>query len=325
MLFYINTIFESIYYTRMTDVQSKIYEVLRQLTQLKVVESHLERTNEEHQQALIEYDASLKILDENIEEVEALEGFSTRSIFYKILGSKKEQEEKARHTLLERSLKHQDLKKQIELLEYEINILNAKVGERPGLERQLAELKGDREKEIVTGDPVLRAKLLNLSIQMEENFSFKQEVSEAFEVGEVCLNLSRQIVEQLGRASNWGNWPTNKNTNGRWQQRDAIDRARNLSYQIKHHLFLYDKELSDIGRKLDFNLEVEGMTKFSDFFFNNIITDWIFRQQLAASISSASKLNGHISDSLQFLSNELVQREAIIRELTQQHETILLS
>jgi len=199
---------------------------------------------------------------------------------------------------LELSLKEEDLEKSIELLEYEVNLLSSKVKSREELKAKLESLKLSREEEIIKADPALRAKLLNLSKSLEDQFMFKTEVEEALEVAQVCHNLMQQVVHLLSRVKNWGQWPNQSRNphHRRRARRDAIDRARNLTYQVKHHLNLLKKELMDLDKELTFDTDPTKLTEFSDFFFGNLITDWIMQQQLVTALQSANKLYLHLNN-----------------------------
>ncbi len=304
-----------------TDTQQKIYEVVSKISQIKVAETQLATTREELQQTDREINNLKRELDKGETRIRSLEGLSTRALFHRVLGSKETEMEKARHDFLERNMRYQDGLKLIELLQFEIAVLEGKIASRAELESELAALKAAREKEIILTDNTLRHRLLRISTKLEETFSFKQEIIEAIEVGEVCRSLATQIVGHLQKARNWGQYPNER----RQYQRSSIDRARNLTYQIKHQLTLLDKEVRDIGKELTFPFEVAGITNFSNFFFGNMITDWVINQQLVNCINSAQELSRHIESVLTQLNRELADRRAIIHTLADEREQILIA
>jgi len=281
-----------------THIQQLIQDTIKEIVHIERVEEQLELTQKELVEAEKEQKKLLRKLSKELKDIEKLDGLSTKAIFYKILGSKEKQLEKERQEYLEVSLKEEDLEKTIQLLEYEINLLSAKVKSRDKLKSKLRKLKKQREEEIITSDPVLRKKLLKLSKKLEEQFRYKTEVEEALEVGQICHNLMQQVVQLLSRVRNWGQWPSqNRNRHhSRRARRDAIDRARNLTYQVKHHLNLFKNELQDLGKELTFDIDPTKLTEFSDFFFGNLITDWIMQQQLVKALQSADQLYRHLNN-----------------------------
>lgn len=310
-----------------TDIQKEIQETISQIVHLDVVESQLEssKSDLESQYALLE-----KMDDEMADELKdigKLEGLSTRSIFHKILGNKEEQLEKERQEYLELTLKFEEVQKNIDLLEYEVNLLEAKMGNKSELQAQLVKLKNDRENEIINSDPVLRQKMLALSHELESCYQHKKELEEASEEGKICLNLVNQIINQLQKVRNWGGrHPRNRRSNmQRMIRRDAIDRARNLSYQVRHHLNLFRKELDDIGMHLSSDIDERQFSDFTGFFFNNIITDWIMQQKLTQAMQSITATRGEVSRLVGAIENKIDQVDRKVYDLKDNREKILTS
>ena len=167
-----------------THIQQLIQDTIRDIVHLERVEEQLKLTQAELSDAESEQKKLQRKLKKELKDIEKLDGLSTKAIFHKILGNKEKQMEKERQEYLELALKEEDVKKSIELLEYEINLLSAKVTSRDELKSKLRKLKKDREEEIIKTDPELRDRLLKLSRKLESQFKFKVEVEEALEV---CL------------------------------------------------------------------------------------------------------------------------------------------
>ena len=299
----------------LTQIQQNIQDTIKEIVHLERVEEQVKVTKQELKETVAEFEGLGKKLNKELRDIEKLERLSTKAIFYKVLGSKEKQLEKERQEYLELSLKEEDLSNSIDLLEYELNILEAKISSRTELNIRLKKLKNEREEEIIKTDPALRMELLALSNNLEETYRFKIEVQEALEAGQLCHNLMQQIVSLLGRVKNWGQWPTHQaNQHGRRRmRRDAIDRARNLAYQVKHHLNIFQNELKDIGKEITFRINPQELTEFSDFFFGNLITDWIMQQQLTRASQSANLLYRHLNNCALEL---LAMKEASEKKIT---------
>ncbi len=311
----------------MTDIQRKIQNTISEIVHLDKVSAQLKHTNKELEEAYADEVVVNKKLDKELKDIERLEGFSTISIFYKILGSKEKQIEKERQEYLEVTLHSEDLINEIKLLEYEVNLLQAKIGSREKLEAELETLKLKREGEIISKDPILREKLLLISNQLEQQYQLKQELHEAIEQGTIAHNLLVQVIQQLSQVRNWGQWPAGRQRGMRstMQKRHAIDRARNLTYQVKHHLKLFDNELKDIGQRFEMEIDTSAFNKFSDFFFNNIITDWILNQQVSSALGSAETVRDYVGSLTENIQNRRVETDDTIANLNSQRESIITS
>ena len=311
-----------------TQLQQQIFDTIQEIVQLERVEEQLKVTKRELEEAYDEYEYLDKKIEEELRDIEKLEGLSTKAIFHKILGNKEKQIEKERQEYLELSLKEEDTKNSIKLLEYEVNLLEAKLGSKSELKTQLERLKQKREEEIIRSDPALRQQLVDISHKLESNYQYKVELAQAIEVGEVCYSLVNQVLKQLSKVRNWGQFPARRSRRtsaGRYAQKDAIDRARNLSFQIKHHLNLFSNELRDLGKKIPFSTDTSKFADFSDFFFNNIITDWILQQQLTNAIGSAKRLQGNLTQFLEQLREEISKINLEIENLNNKKDEILIN
>ena len=311
-----------------TQLQHRIQETIQEIVRMDRVEEQLKVTKRELKDARAEFKLLDEELHKGLKDIERLEGLSTKAIFHKILGNKEKQLEKERQEYLELSLKEEDVQNSIQLLEYEVNLLEAKIGSKNDLLKKLEKLKLEREEEIIKSNPGLRKKLLDISTQLENTFQYKMELNEALDAGEVCLNLMRQIINHLSKVRNWGTWPERGSRRGRYgrsMHRQAIDRARNLTYQIKHHLNIFANELNDLGKKIPFRVDTSNFSDFSDFFFNNIITDWILQQQLSKALGSANVLATNLKKYIDELKNERDNMDRKIQEYHDKRDRILIS
>ena len=83
------------------------------------------------------------------EDIENLEKLGMKALFYKVLGSQEEQLEKERQEYLQASLKYDQVRKNLELLEFEYNILKKKSGNLATIEQKLNDLSVRQEKELI--------------------------------------------------------------------------------------------------------------------------------------------------------------------------------
>ena len=311
-----------------TQIQQEIQETIQKIVHLERVDEQLKVTKKELTAAYEDHKSLDRKLRRELRDIERLEGLSTKAIFHKILGNKEKQLEKERQEYLELSLREQDTQNSIKLLEYEVNLLEAKLGSKPQLLKHLEILKTRREEEIIKTNPELRGQLLRISNKLENSYQFKVELNEAIDVGQVCLKLTNQIISHLSKVRNWGHWNhqgRRRSQMGRMMHREAIDRARNLTYQIKHHLNLFANELNDLGKRIPFQVDTSNFVDFSEFFFNNIITDWILQQQLTKALGSANLLQNNLKSFLSDLNQERERMNSQIQELNNNRDQILIS
>ncbi len=309
----------------MTDLQQEIEKTIAKITHLDTVRAHLATTEEELsnvQKEIRWFEASLR---KGMRELEQLDGLNTKALFYKILGSRETQLEEERQNFLELHLKHEDAINRQKILEYEINLLKAKVGNESLLKIQLEKLKKLRESEIIENDPGLRQKLLSISDKLETSYRLSNELHEAIQAGEICINLTTQVIVHLQKVSNWGHWGQHKGHYRMHLKKEAIDRARNIAFQVKHHLHIFDTELRDVGKRLSVELDFDVLDNFTNFFFDNLITDWIFRQKLTRALASVRKTKSELIEIMNWLNLQFSKTREEVDHLKDAREKVLMS
>lgn len=152
----------------------------------------------------------LKPLESNMqkefEDIEALEKIGMKTLFYKVLGSQQEQIEKERQEYLQASLKYDQVRKSLELAEFERNILIKKVGGLGAIEQRLNELSAKQEMEIINMPGAASLELKKIYSQIEAQHRMKIDISEAMKAGTKSLECIDSVVAGLQQAHNWGQW-----------------------------------------------------------------------------------------------------------------------
>ncbi len=64
---------------------------------------------------------------------------------------------------------------------------------------------------------------------------------------------------------------------------DSIDEVQSLLHQ-------FHSELADIQINEDISIQIDGFTKFADFFFDGIFSDWMVQSRINSSIQAVSDL-----------------------------------
>ncbi|MFT4569028.1 MAG: hypothetical protein ACI9FN_003998 [Saprospiraceae bacterium] len=93
---------------------------------------------------------------------------------------------------------------------------------------------------------------------------------------------------------------------------------------MKHHLKLFDNELKDVGQRFEMEIDTAAFNNFSDFFFNNIITDWILNQQVSSALGSAKSVQEYVNRLIQDLQSRRQEIVNTIERLRENRESILI-
>jgi hypothetical protein len=313
----------------MTNIQQKIQETLSKISDLRKVSSHLNSVSKELNDLQTELNRLEKHLDKELKDVEALESLSMKSIFHKVLGSKEEQLEKERQEYLQLSLKRNELKKRIELMEFEQTLLEGKIEDAEVYEKVLEKLKHQRENELIRSHSEMGNKILAIADKIEKFYLAQKELKEAQLAGNVCISTLDQIISYLKKAKQWGNWDMmgSRRNMGAYYKHDAIDRAKNLSFRARHELFKFQEELNDVGKhyQIQFNVNLESFSRFVDIFFDNLISDWILQQKIVNALNNVKSVRDQISRIHKSLEVDISKTEKLILENQDRKDKLLLS
>lgn len=273
----------------MTSTQSKIHDTIAEIKRLNSIEKHHSSTTTELENAYSELSKLEDQLVDELEDIEKLEKMSITSVFYNVLGSKEKQLEKERQEYLTVSLKHKELKKDIEILEYEHKVIGAKVQEIGGLEASLEELKKVRLQEILRSDDKLRLQITGIHREMDDIRGELEELRQASAAGDACLRAISEVIKHLKDAEHWGNWDMMNKKGAYYSQmkHNAIDRAMNAAQVAKHKLKVFDRELVDVNvEQTQLHIKLDGFSRFIDIFFDNLISDWVIQRKIKNALNN---------------------------------------
>ena len=216
-----------------------------------------------------------KALIKEQDDVNKLECGSLAAFFYYVMGKMDEKLSKEKEEAYAAAVKYDAAKKELERVEAE---LEAK-------EKEMADLHGcDEEYEEVLALKKERMKTMNHDA-MEKVFAFDQrmtylenqnrELDEAIEAGNLALDLTDQVSEELDNAKQWGTFDLfygDMNT-GKIKY-SKLDEGQRLVEELQHQLRRYKTELSDVIENVDKDPSINGFLQFADAFFNNLFTEW---------------------------------------------------
>lgn len=311
-----------------SDTQSHIYTILNEIDALRKVENHIAAIDSDLKESYQRLDIAKANLDKELKDVEDLERIGVKSLFYKTLGSKDEQLEKERQEYLNAALQYNELSKSTELLEFEKKVLSKKTTQLSELTTKLDSLKRLRESEIISSsNHSLKNELLEISHKLENNSVLSRAVNEAIVEGEKSLKHLSIVIDFLRKAKDWGRWDMySKNRRAGYMKHQAIDKAiQNLTI-AQHQLNKFSRELSDLGNNyISFDLKMGQFNKFMDFFFDNLISDWIIQKRIKASLISIESNYSKVQRIVIDLKREIEKINYNTDTLLKQKDSFLLS
>ena len=307
------------------EINKKIEQAIQTLQSMRIAQKYLDKVEEK--MAKLEY--KIQDLKELIEgehkDVEFREKTSANFIFRAILGDKTEQLEMERQEYLHAVLTYKDHCKELELLQFEWDVLQEKIARIPKQKALVASLIHDREKELAVSMPNYYSRILQIFNQLDEASKFQTEIEEADHAGNKCKSIVEKVIKALNYAAEMRNWGSNKKNSDYSKEKSAVDEAWELFQKLKVELLKFEDELHDIHApdKIEMHEHETKFDSFIDVYHNHLINDWIIRNRISSTISMMEAIDDEITRLLHTISVKAKQSDIRIDYLSQQKRELI--
>jgi hypothetical protein len=265
-----------------------------------------------------------EILRKETSDVERLEGLSVEGLFYQILGSKEQQLDKEIQEQLAAKLKHDQCRHAITAMEQEFAEIEQRMPKSQDLDAQYESLLKDKEKLLLEKNSDETRELIALAEKTGTLQASLKELREATLAGESVRHSLDRVLESLSSARNWGTWDMfGGGMLSTHIKHSRIDDARGHVHDAQVQAARFERELADVDLKVDVAIQFSSFSKFADYFFDNLITDWIVNSRIDESRSSASAARARVDMVLAQLRQRVSQEQHQISEAVAQRRSTI--
>jgi len=285
--------------------ENRITTLKEQISRKKQAQEVLEKTRsllKSEQEKLKQEKLSVK---KEYDDVLRLEESSLASVFYQFMGSKEKRLDKERQEYLAAKLKYDACKETIARLEEDIrrqeSVLN-QLGNPEEEYKNLIETKSEKLK--AQNDPVY-AEITN---KLDNSYKWLIETDEAIQAGEKALQGLGKAIRSMSKAKGWGTFDMlGGGMIATAVKHSHIDHAKDEIQQVQYLLKKFNRELQDIREFHPENIETDfgGFNKVADFFFDNLIFDWVVQNRIHNSLDNLMAAHNKIKKILTALKHDL--------------------
>lgn len=262
-------------------------------------------------------------------ELDKLEGFSFVNLFREWSGKKDELIEKhldhvavMELKLVESQLTLEDLQDDVVDIVHKINAIN-----EPFVYEELKRLNRQKQLWIMQHAPHLADKLNEI---VEQELLFKQliiEINEAIDAGKKALATLTDAGISLHEAETYSTWDTflGGGFMATALKHEKLGESNGHLHYAQIALQRFSNELLDVKdlRKDAIKIDTDGFIKFTDYFFDNIFTDWSIHSKIAMSMEQIKRVQDDVSNTIQELQNKLKFTLRKEKELQKEKEALL--
>lgn len=301
---------------------------LSRIVEQKRLKQKLERDLQSVETELQEKSAQLASLSTQLEkekvDVEKLERTSLTALFYSVLGSREEQLEKERQELLSAQLRYQQTKRQVEFLQQEQDSLRGRLAQLSGIESEYALLLAEKEGLLRQSNQAVARELIEFSEQIARATSEGNEIDEAIIAGNHVVAGLERVIESLENAEGWGTWDLlGGGLISTAIKHSRIDDARKDIQDVQAMMSRFKRELADVQKNVDLQIDIDEFTSFADFFFDGLIVDWIVQSKIADSLQRSKQAKDVIARAVKELEDLKISSENKIRNLQENRASLV--
>ncbi|WP_449538239.1 hypothetical protein [Ferdinandcohnia sp. Marseille-Q9671] len=307
-----------------SDINAEIIEIQGEL-----------RKKDKYQKQLADYERELEVIEKTLsqlrvtfeaekEDVEKLEGLSLTNLFALLSGTKDEKLAKEKEEMIaERHKLEEAAKTKMEIEDAMLGIRN-KLYNLKDTEYKFHRLLMQKENMVKTSSSPFAARVLELSEQEGNLKAYMTELDEAITAGERVESALIQAMESLKKAENWGTWDMfGGGTITGVVKHQHIDQSEAYLHQAQTSMRQFQKELLDVQEQANLEINISGMLKFADFFFDGFIADYMVQGKITGSLDQTRSHYDKVYDLLKKLRAQLEEEETELGNIQKEKQEII--
>lgn len=304
------------------DLNTRLARAAQRVAQWEKLSRHLADLQAVQQEA-VAAQARLQAQVANDEHVvDRLEGGGLTALFYSILGSRDQQVEQHRQQALAEHLELETTNRRLTTVAQQIADARRQLQDLNGCREEQQTLLAQKEELIRRAPGPAAAELFKLGEREHDLLWRLQQLTAAVQAGNGAITALDEVMSSLDSAESWGAWDTwSKGGISTWAKHSHIDAAREAAEGAQHYLDNLRRELKELGDDLpQAEVNVGDFSKFVDYFFHNMITDFLIQNELSATLERVRDTRSLVDGVLTRLHKQAQANEAELAQLREQHQ-----
>lgn len=259
-------------------------------------------------------------------DVDRLEGRSLAAFVYLAMGRKEEKLDEERREYYAAKVKYDAAARELEAIEEDIANTEEDLADLSDCEARYSQALEDKRHAIETAGTDLSGELLRKEQELTHLHIQERELEEAITAGTTVLRTASDVVnslrsiESLSYLDRFG-----KNALADMARHETWDEAQKLVEELQIHLQQFNKELLDVSIREAMQANIDRMLKFSDTFFEHLLTEAPGREQLENSRTQVTHATDLILGILRQLQTKLEEVRHTQLRAKQEVDTLILS
>ncbi|WP_274309920.1 hypothetical protein [Solibacillus daqui] len=226
--------------------------------------------------------------------------------------------------LIEAQLMLEDLQDDVVDIVHKLNAINESY-----IEQELQTLNNEKQQWLAENAPQFAEKLTFIAEQQTLCKQLTKEIQEAIDAGNTALSALTDAGYALHEADSYSTWDTFLGGGfiATAMKHEKLETTNSYIHTAQMALQRFSNELLDVKDMRDDTIEIgmDGFVKFTDFFFDNIFTDWSIHSKITTAMNQISRVQDDVANTLRELHQKLTVALKKEAELFSEREAILNS
>lgn len=307
-----------------TQINKELHQLREQVATYERNEDRLKRLKQRQRELTRQVrELESKLRAEQL-DVENLTRNKVAKTFYQLLGNYQAKVTKEENEALEAELRYAQAKRQLDECEEDIKGLTI-------ANQSLRYCKADYEALYHQKYDLLRSKhsdyadaMMQIEQQIGHDEALLKEIKEAIEAGNTVMQCLNDTLSSLESAKNWGVFDmVGGGLVADVAKHSHLDQARDHAARTQRLMHRFKTELTDVKLKANIQIEMDGFTKFADFFFDGFLMDFLVQSKINDSYDDVSSVKRQVSQVLSKLSTMKNKVESDITSKQLELETFI--
>lgn len=256
-----------------------------------------ERRRAELKEELIRLEQVLQTANHRLEaeekDVERLTGISISNFLFTLAGKIGQKLDEEQREAVAARLKYEEAERAVRDAQLQIALIDRQLLEVSGWKQDYDRIFKEKEQQIFEGNAELR----ELAERQADLGLEAKELNEAIRAGRSVQDDLSRAEEELQSARNWGTYDMlGGGMISTHIKHSRLDEAMNRIYAAQTNLRRFEQELRDVGGSLDASqLEIGGLLRFSDFFFDGLLADWLVQGRINDALDQVQTKHREVS------------------------------
>lgn len=258
-----------------------------------------------------------KTLQSDEKDVKRLEVISLASLFAALSGTKEEKLAKEKEELVLAQYRLEQATQTKKDIEESKRRIENQLSELVDIEDQYEKLLLEKEKLVKTSQSPMEKKVLEISEQEGILQAKMKELDEAIVAGENVSEMLDEALLVLKKAQSWGNFDifTKNGFITDMVKHQHIDHAEEVIRKAQASIRSFQKELLDVNKTANIEINISGMLKFADFFFDGFISDFMVQGKINKALNQTRDEYDNVTEIVMKLNLEYTETQSELEKI----------